>query len=80
MSDNTLRRSLLPITVGALLVAGCAVAQEPWPNLTDAEAQLRGALGSLLCTPDRSGGHKTQAARLVHAALDEIGMAKRSFR
>ncbi len=43
------RRAVLSLTAAAALAAliRCAVAQEPWPNLNDAEAQLRGALESL---------------------------------
>lgn len=65
---------------GIATLAGCAVAQEPWPNLNDAAAQLRGALVSLNHAPNQFGGHKAEAGRVIRAALHEIEMAKQSFR
>ena len=65
---------------GAAALTGCASAQEPWPNLNDAEAQLRGSLEALNRAPNRFGGHKAEAERLIRGALAEIEMAKRSFR
>lgn len=80
----TRRKSLSLASAAALAgittLVGCAIAQEPWPNLNDAEAQLRGALESLNRAPDRFGGHKAEAQRLIRDALAEIEMAKRSFR
>ncbi|MBP0445815.1 hypothetical protein J8J14_13625 [Roseomonas sp. SSH11] len=79
------RRGSLSLTSAAALtglaaLTGCAVAQEPWPNLNDAEAQLRGALESLNRAPNRFAGHKAEAERLIRGALTEIEMAKQSFR
>ena len=79
------RRAVLSLASAAALtgltaLTGCAVAQEPWPNLNDAEAQLRGALESLNRAPNRFGGHKAEAERLIRGALAEIEMAKQSFR
>ena len=70
----------LPLLAGAALVAGCAMAQEPWPNLNDAERNLAAALDSLHRAPDRFGGHKAEAIRLIRGALSEIEMAKRAYR
>lgn len=77
---DTLPMLSLAVLGTAALTAGCATAQEPWPNLNDAEAQLRGALASLNRAPNRFGGHKAEAERLIRAALAEIEMAKQSFR
>ncbi len=62
-------------------LAGCAVeAQVPFPNLTDAEMHLSAALDALHRAPDRFGGHKAEAIRLIHGALSEIEMARVAFR
>ncbi len=53
-------------------LSGCASAQEPWPNLNDAERNLRAALGDLDRAPDRFAGHKAEAQRLIRGALSEI--------
>jgi hypothetical protein len=76
------RDALLPLSLlaGAALVSGCAVAQEPWPNLNEAEDHLRLALDALNRAPNRFGGHKAEAERLIRGALDEIEISKRSFR
>ncbi|UFN50084.1 hypothetical protein LPC08_05475 [Roseomonas sp. OT10] len=76
------RDALLPLSLlaGAALVSGCAVAQEPWPNLNEAEDHLRLALDALNRAPNRFGGHKGEAERLIRGALAEIEIAKRSFR
>ena len=76
------RDALLPLSLlaGAALVSGCAVAQEPWPNLDEAEDHLRLALDALNRAPNRFGGHKAEAERLIRGALDEIEISKRSFR
>ena len=72
--------NLLPLLAGAALVSGCAVAQEPWPNLNEAEYHLGLALDALHRAPDRFGGHKAEAIRLIRGALDEIEVSKRAFR
>jgi hypothetical protein len=59
---------------------GCATAQEPWPNLNDAEGHLQAALEDLNRAPDRFGGHKGEAERLIQAAMSEIEAAKYSYR
>jgi hypothetical protein len=74
-------RALPVLTAGAaLLAAGCTVAQVPFPNLTDAEEHLAAALAALHRAPDRFGGHKAEAMRLIHAALNEIEQARVAFR
>ena len=69
----------LPAAIASLALASPAKA-EPWPNLNDAEDHLRLALDSLRRAPDRFGGHKHEAIRLIEGALDEIEQSKRSFR
>lgn len=70
---------LLAAGVG-VLAAGCTVAQVPFPNLTDAEEHLAAALEALHQAPDRFGGHKAEAIRLIHGALNEIELARIAFR
>ena len=71
----------LPVLAGAgVLAAGCTVAQTPFPNLTDAEEHLAAALEALHRAPDRFGGHKAEAIRLIHGALNEIELARVEFR
>ena len=79
------RRSLLRLlpllAVGAgVMAAGCTAAQTPFPNLTDAEEHLAAALAALHRAPDRFGGHKAEAIRLIHGALNEIELARLAFR
>ncbi|MCK8785804.1 hypothetical protein M0638_15600 [Roseomonas sp. NAR14] len=79
-------RNRLPRILGALLLAGtgfaggCVVAQTPFPNIVDAQNHLQAALASLERAPDRFGGHKGEAQRLIRAALGELEEAKRAFR
>jgi hypothetical protein len=71
----------LPLLAGAgVLAAGCTVAQTPFPNLTDAEEHLAAALEALHRAPDRFGGHKAEAIRLIRGALNEIELARLAFR
>ena len=78
---RTLLRALPVLTAGAgLIAAGCTVAQVPFPNLTDAEEHLAAALTALHDAPDRFGGHKAEAIRFIHAALNEIELARVAFR
>lgn len=82
---NPHRRAMLraaPVFVAGigLFAAGCTVAQVPFPNLTEAEENLGAALAALHRAPDRFGGHKAEAARLIQAALSEIELARRAFR
>ena len=77
---SSLRLALLSVLAGMVSMSGCASAQEPWPNLNDAERNLRAALDDLNRAPDRFGGHKAEAQRLIRDALSEIEQAKRSFR
>jgi hypothetical protein len=65
---------------GLAALTGCATAQEPWPNLNDAEMHLNLALEALNRAPNRFGGHKAEAERLIRGALAEIEISKRSFR
>lgn len=81
MTTKTGRRlvlAALPAAVASLAITAAAHA-EPWPNLNDAEEHLRIALDALHRAPDRFGGHKYEAIRLIRGALDEIEQAKRSF-
>jgi hypothetical protein len=74
-------RALPLLTVGiGIIAAGCTVAQTPFPNLTDAEEHLAAALQALHRAPDRFGGHKAEAVRLIHGALSEIELARVAFR
>lgn len=78
---RVLLRALPVAAAGAgLLAARCSDAQVPWPNLTDAELHLSSALDALHRAPDRFGGHKAEAIRLIHGALEEIELAKAAFR
>jgi len=82
---NHHRRAMLraaPVLVAGigLFAAGCTVAQVPFPNLTEAEENLSAALVALHRAPDRFGGHKAEATRLIQAALSEIELARRAFR
>ncbi len=83
MSQKT-RRDLAALSIATaavgLAVAGEAAAQPAFPNLTDAEGHLGAALESLRRAPDRFGGHKAEAIRLIQAAQAEIEQAKRAFR
>ncbi|MBR0652731.1 hypothetical protein GXW78_23945 [Roseomonas terrae] len=86
MTDTNAERRMmmraLPVLVAGaatITAAGCA-AQTPFPNLTEAEENLAAALQSLHRAPDRFGGHKAEAIRLIHAALNEIEMARVAFR
>lgn len=77
------RRDLAALSVATAAV-GLALATEAsaqsFPNLTDAEGHLGAALEALRRAPDRFGGHKAEAMRLIQAALAEIEQAKRAFR
>ncbi len=83
MSEKS-RRELAALSVATaavgLALATEAAAQTAFPNLTDAEGHLGAALEALRRAPDRFGGHKAEAMRLVQAALAEIEQAKRAFR
>lgn len=74
-----MKRSLVIGGALALIVAACAVAQEPWPNLNDAEGNLHAALQALNRAPDRFGGHKHNAENLINQAINEIELAKRNY-
>jgi hypothetical protein len=78
---RALVRALPLLTIGVgLAAAGCTVAQTPFPNLTEAEEHLAAALEALHRAPDRFGGHKAEAARLIRGALREIELARLAFR
>lgn len=82
--SQTSRRDIAALSVAAaaagLVLASEAGAQPAFPNLTDAEAHLSRALDALNRAPDRFGGHKAEAIRLIRGALAEIEQAKRAFR
>jgi len=81
LSRRIVLRALPVAAAGAgLLAARCGEAQVPWPNLTDAELALTSALDALHSAPDRFGGHKAEAIRLIHGALEEIELAKSAYR
>ena len=73
---------VLPLMAAGVgvMAAGCTVAQTPFPNLTEAEEHLAAALEALHRAPDRFGGHKAEAARLIRGALNEIELARLAFR
>ncbi|MDB5379450.1 MAG: hypothetical protein JWR00_3896 [Rubritepida sp.] len=82
--SQTSRRDLAALSVATaavgLALATDAAAQPAFPNLTEAEGHLSAALEALRRAPDRFGGHKAEAMRLIQAALAEIQQAKRAFR
>jgi hypothetical protein len=81
VSRHILLRALPVVAAGAsLLAARCSDGPVPWPNLADAELQLASALDALHRAPDRFGGHKAEAIRLVRGALEEIELAKAAYR
>ncbi len=65
--------------LGILTLSNCAVAQEPFPNINNAEASLYSALDSLHQAPPRFAGHKEEAVRLIQQAIGELEAAKQSF-
>ena len=73
---------ILPFALaGALGASTSACAQqEPFPNINDAEGALQSAQQSLQRAPDRFGGHKAEAARLIRGAIMELEQAKADFR
>ncbi len=78
---RALVRALPLLTIAAgVVAAGCTVAQEPFPNLTDAEIHLSAALDALQRAPDTFGGHKHQAIEMIHGALNQIELARVSYR
>jgi hypothetical protein len=74
-----MKRTLVIGAILALAVGGCVVAQEPWPNLNDAEGNLRAALTALGRAPDRVGGHKNAAEDLIRQAIQQLEIAKRDY-
>lgn len=83
-SDTGRRAAISAVPLLALgagmVAAGCTIAQTPFPNLTEAEEHLAAALSALHRAPDRFGGHKAEAIRLIHGALNEIELARIAFR
>lgn len=81
MRKTLLSRILPLVLVGALGAStGACAQQEPFPNINDAEAALQSALQSLQRAPDRFGGHKAEAARLIRGAITELEQAKADAR
>lgn len=60
-----------------LLTANCSAAQEPFPNINDAEGHLYSALDSLHRAPPEFRGHKAEAVRLIREAIAQLATAKR---
>ncbi|MGE4048036.1 MAG: hypothetical protein AB7F35_24470 [Acetobacteraceae bacterium] len=60
-----------------LLIANCTAAQEPFPNVNDAERHLYSALDSLHRAPPEFRGHKAEAVRLIREAIAQLESAKR---
>ena len=73
------KAALLGACAAACFAAG-AVAQSRFPYLDSAQAALASALQSLDSAPDRFGGHKTNAQRLIREAQHELTTAAQSFR
>jgi hypothetical protein len=71
-----IRRRLILTIPAILALANCVVAQEPFPNINDAEGQLYTALDSLHQAPSDFRGHKAEAIRLIHDAISELEIAK----
>jgi hypothetical protein len=65
--------------IATLALTNCVVAQEPFPNINDAEGHLSAALQSLHQAPPRFGGHKEEAIRLIQQAISELEIAKQAF-
>ena len=59
-----------------ILMANCVVAQEPFPNINDAEGHLYAALDSLHRAPSDFRGHKAEAIRMVQEAISQLEIAK----
>lgn len=59
-----------------ILMANCVVAQEPFPNINDAEGHLYAALDSLHRAPSDFRGHKAEAIRMVREAISQLEIAK----
>jgi hypothetical protein len=59
-----------------LLLADCVVAQEPFPNVNDAEGHLYTALDALHQAPSDFRGHKAEAILLIRNAISELEIAK----
>lgn len=57
-------------SVGALLSAGVALAQQP--NMQDALSQLQAARASLLAARPNKGGHRDRALALVSQAIVQV--------
>jgi hypothetical protein len=72
------RRHILAIAAlpAMLLLANGALAQEPFPNINDAEGHLYAALDSLHRAPSDFRGHKAEAIRLLRHAISELEIAK----
>jgi hypothetical protein len=72
------RRPILAIAAlpVMLLLANGVVAQEPFPNVNDAEGHLYTALDSLHHAPSDFRGHKAEAIRLIRNAISELEIAK----
>jgi hypothetical protein len=75
---RTPRRIALRLaTLSAIIfLSNCVTAQEPYPNISNAEGQLYAALDSLHQAPSVFGGHKAEAARLIQGAIGELELAK----
>jgi hypothetical protein len=59
-----------------VFLSNCVTAQEPFPNINNAEGQLYGALNSLHQAPPEFGGHKAHAVSLIQGAINELERAK----
>ena len=67
------------VTLGSIAICGTVIAQGRFPNLDSAEGHLNAALDDLNRAPERFGGHKAEAIRLVRSAINEIEAGKASF-
>ena len=80
MSTLEPRRAVLAAARAAAALAlipaaGCAIPAQ-FPDLDDAEMHVSLALDALRRAPDRFGGHKAEAERLLRQSLDQIAQAK----
>lgn len=68
------------IAVAVCAFAAGAVAQSRFPNIDSAAGHLNAALTDLDRAPDRFGGYKANAQRLIRDALVQLEQAKANFR
>ena len=72
--------------IGIAIIAGAvgsgltfAVAWTAFPRINAAENYISSAIGELQAAPNKYGGHKTAAIRLLNEATSELQAAKANF-